>query len=340
MGKTIGFTYDLKSDHAGRVEGPVDALAEFDEEETIEDIVKAIESGGHRVVRIGGVRNLLKTIDRLDVDIVFNLCEGLGNRNRESQVPMLLDIYGIPYVGSDALTLGLTLDKVSAKKSFVADGIPTPAYRVAYSEQDSSLASCLRYPLIVKPRHEGSSKGISENSIVRDEGALKKQIREVTETYQQAALIEEFVSGSEFTVLVIGNQNPHALPSVQIQICGKLDLGDLVYTSRRLLTTEVEYVCPSKIPDELELRMRQLAVRAYRSVDCLDFGRVDFRVDSRGEPFVLEVNPLPSLSVEDVFPMAAKVDGLSYEELVVKIIDFGLSRYRDRVKAPVKGGVA
>jgi D-alanine-D-alanine ligase len=322
----IGFTYDLKSDYRRTSSSPKDALAEFDHKVTIERIIKAIESGGHEVVKIGNARNLLKKIDRLDVDIVFNLCEGLGNRNRESEVPVILDMYRIPYVGSDGLSLGVTLDKVVAKKAFLADGVPTPKYFVVDHLNGAFHLGSMKFPFIVKPRHEGSSKGISDDSICLNEEELRLQVKRITDVYRQSALIEEFIDGSEFTVLVIGNENPVALTPVQIGICGKLELGRLVYTSRRVTNTDIKYICPPVISKTLDRRLREVACSAYRAVECRDFGRVDFRVDLSGRPYVLEINPLPSLSVEDVFPLIAEAEGMTFDGLVVKIIDIGLVR--------------
>lgn len=323
----IGFTYDLKTDHTWQEGQPEDAFAELDKEATIEGVRRALESGGYEVVGIGHVRNLLRRLPDLGVDLVFNICEGLGNRNRESQVPVILDLYNIPFVGSDGLTLGMTLDKAMAKKVFFADRIPTARYFVAGANGFNGRLDSLKFPLIVKPNHEGSSKGISEDSIVCDKKNLARQVRRITTTYRQHVLVEEFIPGSEFTVLVIGNEKPRALPPVQIQILGNKDLGNLLYTSRRLNSTDVQYLCPADIPGALDKKLRETAERAFRSVECRDFGRVDIRVDRRGRPFVLELNPLPSLSTEDVFPLVAKAAGWSYNQLIVKIVDIALKRY-------------
>ncbi len=322
----VGFTYDLKSDHIKNDNLVNDALAELDVEETIDDIARVIESGGHKVVRIGHVRNLLKHLPDVGADIIINICEGLVGRNRESEVPILLDIFRLPYVGSDGLTLGLTLDKVLAKKAFIAEGIPTPKYFVADADSKNLKTGGLKFPMIVKPRHEGSSKGISEDSVVRDKKALMKQIEYIINAYGQPALVEEFISGQEFTVLVIGNKKPQALTPVHISILGKLDIGDLIYTSRRLEGTDIQYICPPKISKKLDRKLRELAIKAYKSVDCRDFARVDFRVDKKLRPYVLEINPLPSLSVEDVFPLIAKAEGMTFEELILKVIDIARQR--------------
>ncbi|MGE5279141.1 MAG: D-alanine--D-alanine ligase family protein [Deltaproteobacteria bacterium] len=328
MACTIGFTYDLKSDHRGpRPGAPEDDLAELDVEETVALVERMLASGGHRVVRIGNVHNLLDRLPDPKVDIVFNICEGMGHRSREAEVPMLLDLYGIPYVGSDGLTLALTLDKVMAKKVFVADGVPTPRFFLANGSLPPDALKGMRFPLIVKPCHEGSSKGISDESVVRGKKDLKPQIDAVHRLYRQPAVVEEFIRGSEFTVLVVGNETPEALEPVQIQIAGKRELGDMLYTWRRLTSTDIVYLCPAKIPARLRRALLKASVEAYRAVGCRDFGRVDFRVDEKGRPFVLEVNPLPSLSDEDVFPLIAQAHGWTFEGLLLKIVDFALERH-------------
>lgn len=327
MGKIIGFTYDLKTDHVLQEGLPEDALAEFDASETVDQVVQVLESGGHRVERIGNVRNLLGRLPQLGVDIVLNICEGVGHRNRESEVPVFLDLYRIPYIGADGLCMGMSLDKVMAKKAFVADGVPTPKYFVADRFLGLSNMDSMKFPFMVKPRYEGSSKGISENSIVRDKKNLKAQVEEIDRLYHQPALVEQFIPGFEFTVLVIGNEKPTVYPPVQIQICNLLDLGNLIYTSRRVVSPDIKYVCPPKISKALDKKLRDLALAAYRAVDCRDFGRVDFRVDKKGNIYVLEVNPLPSFSKEDVFPLIAKAVGTTYEALILKVIDAALRRY-------------
>lgn len=244
MGRIIGFTYDLKEE--GRVESglPEDAFAEFDAKETIDSVCKALQAGGYQVIRIGNVRDLMKRLPDLGVDIVFNLCEGFGSRNRESEVPVILDLYRIPFAGCDGLSLGMTLDKVMAKKVFMADGVPTPRYFIADKSSGLSNMDSMKFPFMVKPRYEGSSKGISDNSKVSNKKDLLAQVNRIHDLYRQPALVEEFIFGTEFTVLIIGNDEPTVYPPVQIKICNKLELGDLIYTSRRLVTPDVEYVCP------------------------------------------------------------------------------------------------
>jgi D-alanine-D-alanine ligase len=324
--KTVGLTYDLKTDYKFKEGGPLDANAEFDSLSTVDVIADAIAANGFKVKKIGNASNLLEKIDCLGVDIVFNISEGLSGRNRESQVPVLLEMSGIPFVGADALTLGLTLDKVMAKKIFIAENIPTPKFFEVNSTQGLIDQDHCSFPLIVKPRFEGSSKGLSESSRVENIEELKKQVDFITKTYKQPALVEEFISGQEFTVAIIGNENPEVMPVVQIKIDGKLKLNEKFYTFARITSDRLEYICPAKITGELKKKLDSLALKVYRAVECRDFGRVDFRVDNNGNPYVLEINPLPSLSTEDVFMLLAKNLGITYEQIVGKILSSAMIR--------------
>lgn len=325
--KTVGLTYDLKTDYNFKEGDPPDANAEFDHPSTIDVIAKAIESCGFKVKKIGNVASLLEKIGHLDSNIVFNISEGVSGRNRESQVPILLEMAGIPFVGADALTLGLTLDKVMAKKIFIAEKIPTPKFFEVRSPEELSDTDHCKFPLIVKPRFEGSSKGLSENSRVENNEELKKQVEYVISSYKQPALIEEFISGQEFTVAIVGNDAPEVMPIVQIKIDGKLKLNDKFYTFARISSDRLEYICPARISQDLKNKISQIALKTYKAVECRDFGRVDFRVDAEGNPYVLEINPLPSLSTEDVFMLVAKNIGISYENMIGKILNSALNRY-------------
>jgi D-alanine-D-alanine ligase len=325
--KTIGLTYDLKTDYEFKKDDPPDANAEFDHPSTIEVIASAIEACGFKVKKIGNVSSLLEKIDSLDVDIVFNISEGLSGRNRESQVPILLEMAGIPFVGADALTLSLTLDKIMAKKIFIAGGVSTPKFFEVKTLDALFNVDHLKFPLIVKPRFEGSSKGLSDASRVENTEELKKQTEYIINTYKQPALVEEFIRGEEFTVVIVGNDPPEVMPLVQIKIDGRLKLNDKFYTFARIQSDRLEYICPARINQDLKKKLSELALKTYDVVECRDFGRVDFRVDNEGNVYVLEINPLPSLSTEDVFMLVAKAVGISYEEIIGKILNSALKRY-------------
>ena len=323
----IGITFDLKNDWSHTDNDPDDINAEFDKPETLERVIAALESGGHHVQRIGNIDNLLKQVDDLNVDIVFNLCEGVAGRNRESQVPVFLEMKGIPFVGGDGLTLAMTLDKIIAKKLFISEGIPTPRFFEIKNIDEIAKNKNIDFPLIIKTRHEGSSKGISQKSRVLDMASLKRQAELINNTYGQPALVEEFIRGSEFTVAVLGNDEPVAMPVIQISIDGHVNLGDEFYTHERIASDKLRYICPAAISDQLTEKIQDLAVRVYKCVECCDFGRVDFRVDEQGNPYVLEINPLPSLDVEDVFNIFPNVLGSNYDEVINQVVDFALKRY-------------
>jgi len=328
MGKIIGFAYDVRKDPEFPVGAPADHDAEFDAQETIDFVRKAIEACGHTVDCIGGFDQLLNRLPNLGVDIVFNICEGVGSRNREAQVPVVLEKFGIPYVGADGFTMCLTLDKVMTKKMLIAEKIPTPHYMPISKIQDLMNLDHLRFPLIAKLRWEGTSKGLSDKSVVGNVQELNDQVHYLFNTYDNSPVIlEELITGAELTVPIVGNESAEALPPVQVSIQDKLDLGEMIYTFERVSSTDLKYVCPAQIDKKLDNELRQLALKTYHAVDCKDFGRVDFRVDRNGNPYVLEINPLPSLSDEDVFTMSPQVAGYDFNTIINKIIDAALKRY-------------
>lgn len=328
MGKIVGLTYNLKSDWVVTANDPVDATAELDGIETVEALSKAFESNGHRVLRIGSAQKLLKALaEGLKVDIVFNIAEGFKGRNRESEVPLLLEMHGIPFVGSDALTLGITLDKAIAKKCWISDGVPTGKFFEATPQDDLAKLNTVGYPLIVKTSQEGTSKGITQNSRVTNLEELKREVKKIWDVYHQPALCEQFISGTEFTVAVWGNLTAEAFDVVQYSIGGNTQMGDAFYTYELVTQKSVKNICPAKIDAGLAKKLQTIAIAAYKSVECRDFGRVDFRVDGQGNPYVLEINPLPNLAQGEAFDLSAQARGMNYSQMANGILDFGLKRY-------------
>jgi D-alanine-D-alanine ligase len=215
-----------------------------------------------------------------------------------------------------------------AKKIFIAEGIPTPKFFEVKTPDALVNSDHLNFPLIVKPRFEGSSKGLTESSRVENPQQLKNQAEYITHSYKQPALVEEFISGTEFTVAIVGNDPIEAFPVVQIEIDGEVKLNEKFYTFARISSDRLKYICPAKISAELEKKICDLALKTYNAVECLDFGRVDFRLDNQDNPYVLEVNPLPCLSTEDVFMLLAQQKGITYEQMIGRIINSALKRYR------------
>jgi D-alanine-D-alanine ligase len=220
------------------------------------------------------------------------------------------------------------LDKIIAKKVFIAEGIPTPKFVEVKSIDQINAASAMKFPLFVKPRFEGSSKGLSESSRVETKEDLRRQVELIITKYKQPALVEEFIRGTEFTVAILGTQSPEALPVVQIKIDGELDLKDKFYTFGHIARSDaVEYIVPAPISPGLMKKIIDVSLAAYNAIECRDFGRVDVRVDERGTPYVLEINPLPSLSTEDVFSIISRYQGITYDRMIVRILEGALKRY-------------
>lgn len=325
---SIGLTYDLENDYVFSPGDPPDTNVEFDSKETIQSITESLISLGYKVIPLGNFAKLLSQIRLIKekVDLVFNFAENLVGRNREAQIPILLEALNIPYVGSDGLTMAIALDKFVTKKLLIYEHIPTPNFFEARNVDEINKLPALRFPLMVKPRWEGSSKGICALSRVQNRDSLLKQVKFIIATYKQPALVEEFISGSEYTVPIIGNNNIEILPPLQIQIKGKHNLGKLFYIGEYVNREGVEYI-PLDMHHPLKKTLESLAIKTYRAVECRDLGRVDFRVDQNENPYVLEINPLPALIDTDAFAIAAAHVGISYKAMIEKILTATRHRY-------------
>ncbi len=212
----VGLTYDLKIDYYEENNLNSDIYEEFDVEETIAEISNVLEGAGHTVLRLGSGKKFLERIQRVSVDIVFNIAEGFGTRSREAHVPAVLEILGIPYTGSDPLTLALTLDKETAKRVVMTTSVPTPPFKVIREMQDLKELN-LDYPLIPKLLYQGSSIGLRKTSKVNNFEELEERVAWLLLTYQEPVIVEEFIEGREFTVGVLGNnQNAYVLGIMEI----------------------------------------------------------------------------------------------------------------------------
>lgn len=334
MCKLVGFTYDLKSEYL-KEKFSLEDVVEFDTEQTIEEITSALTWAGYKVEQVGSFRNLLSQLSKgKSWDIVFNIAEGISGRNRESQVPLLLEYYKIPYTGSDALTMGICLDKVVSKKIVSYHNLPTPKFFVVSNIKELSKIKeiDLSFPVMVKPSCEGSSKGLSKNAVVYDKQKLKEVCEEKLVKYKQPVLIEEFIYGKEFTVVVMGNKYSEkfpikSFPPVQIAVNGKTDLGEEFFTYERIENDETSYICPSAEPENLLSNLEKITSEIYKVLEVRDFGRIDFRVDYDNNIYFLECNPLPHLGKIDVFPLVANAVSMSYEEMISNIVKIALDRY-------------
>ncbi len=324
----VGITYNLKKDFPQKEDQPIDLFEEFDSEETIDAIREVLEKEGHEVIPLGGDAGLIDRLRNSPIDIVFNIAEGIGGRNREAYIPALLEFLNIPYTGSDPLTLSLTLDKAMAKRVVMSGGVPTPRFRKIEKVEDLKGID-LSYPLFVKLCYEGSSKGVRLDSKVFNFSSLKEKVQWLLETYGPPVLVEEFVSGPEFTVGILGNSDPTILGVMQIEIKGSPP-HEAIYSLevKRDWEERVRYHCPPLIPEDLKRRIEEVALGAYRALECRDVSRVDIRVGEDGIPYFLEMNPLPGLSPQyGDLPIMAKKMGRDYSELILTIFNHALKRY-------------
>ena len=322
----VGLAYNVKpSDPPPHL--PEDAFEEYDSEETVGHICGAFASLGHEVVRLGAGPGIIDALRKGRPDIVFNIAEGEGGRCREAHVPALLEMLGIPCVGSDPLTLCVTLDKPVAKRLVASEGFPTPRFRNCFSPPEVDGAE-LSYPVIVKPAFEGSSKGVRIASRAASPAEARKMVAFVTETYGQSALVEEFVPGSEVTVGIVGNGRPRIVGVMEIAP-RSVRPEEFVYSLevKRDWENQVEYRCPPSLPVAVVAEIERCATGIYRLLGCRDFSRIDFRLDGEMVPHFLECNPLPGLSPGyGDLPIMAERMGIPYVHLLSEILSCALSR--------------
>ena len=317
----VGFVYNVR---AGKGHAGSDEDAEFDDPTTIAAIRDAIASHGHEVVGLEADATLPAALVAANVDVVFNIAEGQGSRSRESQVPALLDLLGIPFTGSDAVALGVTLDKSVAKAVVRAAGVATPLWTVM-TVGDEPLPEHFRLPAIVKPLHEGSSKGIEADSVVTDEPRLRERARDVIARYGQPVLCEEYVAGREMTVGLLGSP-VRVLPPMEVVFLQDGSFPLYSFEVKRRFRELARYEVPARLTDDELTDLERDSLAAFAALGCRDVARLDFRLDADGMPRFLECNPLPGLGRDGDLMFIAEAAGSSYEELIGEILDCALRR--------------
>lgn len=274
------------------------------------------------------IENIVRELKLFKPDTVINLCEGaFGDSHMEMYVPSILELLKIPYTGSPPLSLGLCQNKGLAKDIMMANDITTPKYSILKDFKD--WKDNLSYPLFVKPLIEDASLGISKESYVKNEDALKNRVRYITHNYNQPALVEKYVYGREINVSILDDRNPRVLPISEIifEFNGEPKIVDY---PAKWFTESYEYkmtkpVCPAILEPSIKNRVERIALKAYEALHCRDYARVDIRLDGE-TPYVLEVNPNPDISPNAGFIRSLKAVDISYEEFIEMIIGFSLER--------------
>ncbi len=308
---------------------PADAWGDLDSESTLLALVEALEKGGHKAYFLEGDMSLPAKLARLRPDLCFNLCEGLFGDSREAHIPAVLEMMGIPYTGSRVLTQALCLDKAMTKRVLSTHGIPTAPFQVFRSPRERRNPR-LHFPLFVKPNREGSGMGVTPKSIVRDETELRTQVAYITETYQQEALVERYIEGRELTCGLVGNENPHVFPVMEIDLSTSPadQLGLYTNYIKHDIPETPTYRCPAPLDEAMTMMVKRLTIEVFHAVGALDVSRVDFRIDQHdGKPYVLEINTLPGLTpgISDLVIVAA-ADGMDHTQLVNMIFDAAVKR--------------
>jgi D-alanine-D-alanine ligase len=327
----IGLAYDLKNEVTLDRGHPEDALEEYDSLETVDAIAAALESLGHSVVKLSGGRKFLSNILQKYVDFVFNISEGRGNyRSREAQIPAVLEMLDIPYSGSDPQCLAVALDKPLTKKLVQAAGVRTPKWEVVSDrrEMEEVCQDSFPLPAFIKPAFEGSSKGIRLGCRVEDRDQMARVTAAVLEQYQQPVMVEEFISGDEVTVGVVGNSPPQIVGIMRI--LPKKRSNSFVYSLeiKRDWQNQVDYECPAQLEAKVLKKIVDFSLRVFHTLGCRDFARLDFRLDQKGMPCFLEINPLPGLNPKSSdLPIMAYKMGWNYQGLISTVLNAALERY-------------
>ncbi|HEX4592420.1 MAG TPA: ATP-grasp domain-containing protein, partial [Gemmataceae bacterium] len=319
----IGIAFDLKPDAPVAADLPDDWVEEFDSPATVQAIAAALRAKGHATTELGDGRGLIEKLLADPPDIVFNIAEGIGvGRSREARVPAVCEMLGVPYTGSDPLSLAAALDKDVARRLVASAGVQIPW---GMTPADGAIPEQVPYPAIVKPAWEGSSKGIRDKCLVHSADELNAAI-DKNRRYHQPVLVEEFIAGDELTVGVIGNDPPCVLGVMRV-IPNRAD-GPFVYSLevKRDFRNLVTYECPARLAPDILAAVRTAALISYDAIGCRDVARIDFRLRD-GVPYFIEANPLPGLNPEssDLVILGDRV-GISHEQLIGMIVDAARDR--------------
>lgn len=321
----------------------------------VERVVEGLRSGGHTVELLEGDARLLERLREFaspaadagtpmahsqrhvpgpSDGMVFNMAYGIQGESRYTHVPAMLEMAGVPYTGSAPLGHALALDKVLTKVLIREAGVPTPKWMVA--DRPDREPSGLRFPLVVKPRHESTSFGLQT---VYDASKLRDAVSSVLTQYNQEALVEEFVAGREVCVGLLGNQPVECLPLVELDFGPRATQAFTWEDKMHRRPDEPRKRCPAAVPDRLAAELREIAVTTFRACHCRDYARVDVRIDPSGTPYVLEINSMASLGNSASYVLAAAA-GYGFPELVCRILDVAYQRYfggpapRDSLELP------
>ncbi|WP_281658083.1 D-alanine--D-alanine ligase [Halobacillus sp. Cin3] len=291
-------------------------------------IIQALENKGHEVTAVDFSPDRLDQVTGLDVDLVFI---GLHGRfGEDGRIQGLLDMKGLPYVGSGVLASALAMDKAKSKQIFSLNGLNT-AESAAFDVTDESQWSSIEHdikqqfqvPFVIKPNQEGSTLGLT---IVKDEADAGRAVKTAAQS-DSMILVEDYVKGREVTVPVMGRRGEEkALPVIEI-----IPKNDYYDFDSKYQPGGSEHIVPAELPADITAKLQEDAVRAHQLLGCDVYSRVDFIINDKNEPVILEVNTLPGMTPTSLFPDAAQEIGLSYDDLIQSFVDLSQPAYEKKV---------
>lgn len=308
---------------------PPDLLVELDTDKNVLAYARALQEGGHEVLIREGDPYLAEWLDEQRPDLCFNTCEGFRGDSREAQIPALLEMIGVPYTGPTPLAAAITHDKPTTKRILHFYGLPTPLFQV-FETPDDPLRPDLAFPLFVKPVHEGTGMGVHNESIARDERALRDRVAWCIEAYQQPALVEAYIEGRDLTCGLVGNgHDVHFFPITEVDFSGYPPELLPIYGSVQKVDLDHLYrnKCPAPLNPKLTEAVRRLTHQTFLATGCRDFARVDFRLDAHDRLFILEINALPGIAPRSDLTLMAEAEGWTHGELVRAVLGAALLRY-------------
>lgn len=309
-------------------------------DKTLKAVTKALRDGGHQLTLLEADKTLVPRLEDFmpralkgeRPGIAFNMAYGIQGQARYTHVPGILEMVGIPYVGSGPQAHALALDKIVSKMLFLHHGLPTAEFAVL--DEEGFDTPGLDYPLIVKPKSEALSFGLK---IVHGEEELRTAAAAIFEAFKQPVLAERFIAGREINVGIIGNSPPIAFPPAEL-VFG--DGGPPIYTEddkRHKSGREVHIVCPAELEPAIAEEAQRVALGAFRVLGCHDCARVDMRVDDEGNIYILELNSLPGMSARGSYSLGAAAIGLDYKGWVNRLVEEASARYYGTPKPPTLG---
>jgi D-alanine-D-alanine ligase len=318
----IALLANLKEDAPIRPEDPPGRWDDLDDQITVDEILKSLKELGHEGRYFPAVLESIEELKQFQPDLCFNSAEGHYGDSREAQMPAVLDMLQFPYTCAGVVGMVLSHNKHLAKRQFITKGLPTPKFMIV-TDGNSIPDSDLRYPMFVKPASEGSSIGINEHAVVRNFNELHRQVNWVINTTQAYALVEEYIEGREFTIGVLGEE---ALPIVEIVS----PTGFYDSAQKEDFNSAVYRVCPAKLTDAQTKEFQHIAIAAKHALRLEDVCRMDMRMDNAGNPYILEVNPIPLMYPDPKqasLVYAAFAIGYTYTDIVRKIIESAAVRW-------------